>query len=1329
VVGLKTKKKLLLLVLSLFYILPSIISAKISMPVKPFVDLTQTKDYSNDKLFQDNQMVGSQGSTYKSSSSAYFHDTDQAVTESSGRGLTVGFNGGVEMLQSSSSLALPSFSRHLMCKDHTPYYEPIEPTTIFSPSDSKAVCLTTVSVNDRIEFKWYYRDNMSKTWVSCYNWSAGIQISGENYFAGYLTIAGYWPGIYYPKAYKVDVFLDGSYSFSEYFEVTNGGLNSPRMCQDINENREPVGITSRFTIGVEARAYHYFELSNIAYFNEELGCCHNFTTVWTQPGGSVYKTHLGSFSDYKDVNLTWNYWKSGVSVQDYISINSSTPVGNWKVEVYLDRYYFNGTWVGYGPLATTRFVVSNESVADWTFMVYLDADNSLESAGIDVFLEMASVGSTPQVNIVAQFDRIPDLDSRYGDWTDCKRFYLTKGMTPTPGNATEDLGELDMGNATTLRDFVNWTISSYPAKHYCLVLWDHGIGCMGLCFDVTNNDSLTLPKLSQALDGLPAIMDVTFLDACSTGMIEVAYQLMNYANILISQEGLGYQPAPYNLFLSALTSNSSMTPDAFAGKLVTDYIGWCKSIPDIQNATVSAVDLTKIGNLRPAVTDFAQKLLDKETPYLTTLLSSHEQIILARNLTQAFQGPYAGQFENYIDLYNFAQLNSQYNPDEEIRNAADQLMLTLQNIVFIEDNKNLPDSHGLSIFFPDTQDKYQSFAAIYENTDFAKYSPWSEFVKYYLSGHILTVKIPQAKGIARIENKTFTADEYGMIQTFVKPGNYTVDVTALVSIDSGSREVFLQWSDNYTSNPRTVSVNSAMKVEAIYETQYRLAIHGNCGVATPPYGEHWYRAGSMLEINATAPSITPGERYVFIKWNGLGNGSYNSSDNPAYITIRGPLNETAVWRHDFFLTVTSLYGSPAPTTGWFEAGKNITASVNSTVSGSSGTRYVCIGWTGNGSALATGTTASETFSINETSSIVWNWKTQYLLTVRTEPNELISPIVTPSGPWYDEGSVVNCTAQQVGGYEFDQWIVNGVKWNNKTNSLLLTMNRPIEVTLHYALVPAWWEPLLNPTMTLIYLAIAGVGLVGILTRSTRVRTNIKRLIARAPAIETTNVLPNRTATGYKDLDNLLYGGIPENYAVVLASPSCDERDWLIRRFLETGAKNSEYAFYVTLNAGEARALAEHFPSNFYLFVCNPQADKIIENLPNVYRLKGIESLTEISIALIKAFRCLKNPATTPKRACLEIVSDVLLQHQAIQTRKWLTDIITEFKTEGFTTLAIINPTMHPPEEVNAITDLFEGEIRITERTREKKFLKIQKMYNKKYLECEIPMRKPETQEV
>ena len=197
-----------------------------------------------------------------------------------------------------------------------------------------------------------------------------------------------------------------------------------------------------------------------------------------------------------------------------------------------------------------------------------------------------------------------------------------------------------------------------------------------------------------------------------------------------------------------------------------------------------------------------------------------------------------------------------------------------------------------------------------------------------------------------------------------------------------------------------------------------------------------------------------------------------------------------------------------------------------------------------------------------------------------------------------------------------------------------------------------------------------------------------------PAFE---VVPGRVSTGFADLDKLLFGGIPENYAVILTLPSIDERELLVKKFLEAGAKNGETVFYITAEPNRGKALAEQYPSNFYLFVCNPQADTVIQNLPNVFKLKGVENLTEIDIALTKAFRTLNPAATGPRRACIEIVSDVLLQHHAVITRKWLNGLLPNLKAKGFTTLAVVNPQMHTQEEAQAILGLFEGEISLSQK--------------------------------
>jgi KaiC/GvpD/RAD55 family RecA-like ATPase len=245
------------------------------------------------------------------------------------------------------------------------------------------------------------------------------------------------------------------------------------------------------------------------------------------------------------------------------------------------------------------------------------------------------------------------------------------------------------------------------------------------------------------------------------------------------------------------------------------------------------------------------------------------------------------------------------------------------------------------------------------------------------------------------------------------------------------------------------------------------------------------------------------------------------------------------------------------------------------------------------------------------------------------------------------------------------------------------------------------------------------------------KKDIEKVEAKLLYIETGKVasVPKPTelvCTGYADLDKLLCGGLRSGSSAVLSSPSCNERDSLIKSFLKTGAENGEVTFYVTTNARAAKALAEEFQSGLYLFICNPQADAVAESSGNVFKLKGVENLTEISIALSSAIHKLDASLKSPRRACIEIVSDALLQHHAVQTRKWLTALTTELTSAGFTVLAVVDPQMHPPEELHAILGLFDGEINIYEKGTER-FLKIKRMSNQKYVEDELLLKKEDMQ--
>ena len=154
-----------------------------------------------------------------------------------------------------------------------------------------------------------------------------------------------------------------------------------------------------------------------------------------------------------------------------------------------------------------------------------------------------------------------------------------------------------------------------------------------------------------------------------------------------------------------------------------------------------------------------------------------------------------------------------------------------------------------------------------------------------------------------------------------------------------------------------------------------------------------------------------------------------------------------------FLPVrVSAHDSPNPTSGPYTPGTSATASVTSPAAGPVGTQYICTGWTGTGDVPASGTGTTVAFTINQDSSITWNWKTQYYLTVNNGGHG------TASGQdWYDAGTpatfgispttVSDGTGVQ---YVFTGWSSSDP--NGYTGSLpsaAVTMNNPITETANW----------------------------------------------------------------------------------------------------------------------------------------------------------------------------------------------------------------------------------------------------------------------------------------
>ncbi|MES2924518.1 MAG: clostripain-related cysteine peptidase [Verrucomicrobiota bacterium] len=119
-------------------------------------------------------------------------------------------------------------------------------------------------------------------------------------------------------------------------------------------------------------------------------------------------------------------------------------------------------------IAAKKAAAPAPTEADWTILVYIAGDNDLDNFGRDDLFEMKKVGSTNRLHFIVQRDTAtPGAPT-------C-RYRLRHGTTLTE-DVVADLGETNTGDPAVLKNFLEWGVTSYPAKRTMAVLWNHGSG-------------------------------------------------------------------------------------------------------------------------------------------------------------------------------------------------------------------------------------------------------------------------------------------------------------------------------------------------------------------------------------------------------------------------------------------------------------------------------------------------------------------------------------------------------------------------------------------------------------------------------------------------------------------------------------------------------------------------------------------------------------------------------------------------------------------------------------------------------------------------------------
>lgn len=361
-----------------------------------------------------------------------------------------------------------------------------------------------------------------------------------------------------------------------------------------------------------------------------------------------------------------------------------------------------------------EFIGKSDAAVDWTVMFYDDADCTNMYDPFDTFA--SEMRSSDHVSVVVLRDTETG-PARY--------YHIPQSGSP---DILEELGEVNMGDAQTLSDFLAYSKTNYPASRYILCVYDHGGGFYGACVDLSaGNDLLYMDEFQSAITANGGVDIIAWLACCTMGSLEAAYELRDCTDVFIGSEEGSFYNMWFGVlsYLSSVLNNSSALSSQDIGVLVVDRVAANFSGSTYDYATMSAIDEEQ---LEPLVTSF-----NELSTYMVQNFFDLVQVIEDTRSDAWYMG--GGYYEwPEIDFYDFLLLYQAAEDDPVIQSRVAEVIALFDAVILAEAHgpSHEPRAHGLSIWFPDeVHERLEYYQTT--NLDFAEDTEWDEFLETYFN--------------------------------------------------------------------------------------------------------------------------------------------------------------------------------------------------------------------------------------------------------------------------------------------------------------------------------------------------------------------------------------------------------------------------------------------------------------------------------------------------------------------------------------------------------------------------------------------------------------------
>ena len=393
-----------------------------------------------------------------------------------------------------------------------------------------------------------------------------------------------------------------------------------------------------------------------------------------------------------------------------------------------------------GFTASTTVTVTEKSAADaWTILIYMDG-STLEAPYANTYTQgipyskcglatcdIREIIDTPNkpddVNIVFETggasEWTTNANGKYSNGYDISTEYLQRHHVEN-GKLVLDKGQdkitkQKMGLQSVLQSFIEYGLDNYPADKTALILWNHGGGMQGVCFDDDGSgqycvsDGLEGKEVAAAVSGALSKCGMTgqkleFIgyDACIMELQDLAEMNSPYFNYMLgSQElenGTGWD---YDSWLDDLYAGKSteVVLKAACDGFIADN-GGASSYSNDQ--TLSYLNLSYASEYKEAWEDFALALKNDGT--VANNRTTFNDVIKNSKRFSDYSSEGVDYRDNGLfdakDFINNFSNDSTLNPNKKYKTYLDDILTAHGKLVgYSTCGKGAGNAYGLNMFW------------------------------------------------------------------------------------------------------------------------------------------------------------------------------------------------------------------------------------------------------------------------------------------------------------------------------------------------------------------------------------------------------------------------------------------------------------------------------------------------------------------------------------------------------------------------------------------------------------------------------------------------------